>query len=99
MIYRAGDTVRILHPQCHGAVRTVSCKLDGLLFFSGIDGGIWADQVELVHERTGNPCGKPCEHSPRSGCTHCRGLCQQPYGGCPPRAGEDPAIALTGPRQ
>lgn len=38
MRYRAGDTVRILHPQHNGEVRPVACKLDGLLFFSGVDG-------------------------------------------------------------
>ncbi|MCZ1012306.1 hypothetical protein [Streptomyces lydicus] len=76
----------------------MSCKSDGLLFFSGVDGGIWPTQVELVRERTGNPCGATCEHSPREDCWHCRGRCQQPYGGCPPREGEAPTIVLTGPR-
>lgn len=98
MRYNAGDTVRILHLQHQGEVLPVSCKMDGLLFFSGVDGGIWPDQVELVRERTGNPCGTPCEHT-SGDCRHCRGLCQQPYGGCPPREGEIPAIVFTGPRQ
>lgn len=96
--YRAGDTVRILHPEHQGEVRAVSCKMDALLFFPGVDGGIWPYLVELVRERTGNPCGKPCNHLPKEGCVHCRGLCQQPYGECPPRAGEAPSIVFTGPR-
>ncbi|MER6125358.1 hypothetical protein ABT173_22535 [Streptomyces sp. NPDC001795] len=96
--YKAGDTVRILHPAARDQVLDVACLLDGLLFFPGIDGGIWPEQVELVRERAGNPCGRPCEHSPRDSCRHCRGLCQQPYGGCPPRDGEPPAVVFTGPR-
>ncbi|MFF9436335.1 hypothetical protein ACF1BP_21635 [Streptomyces sp. NPDC014735] len=97
MRYRAGDTVRILHPQHQGEIRAVTCKMDGLLFFPGVDGGIWPDQVELVRERTGNPCGTPCEHA-SGDCRHCRGRCQQPYGGCPPREGESPAVVFAGPR-
>lgn len=97
--YKAGDTVRILHPGARDQVLDVACLLDGLLFFPGIDGGIWPRDVELVRERAGNPCGRPCEHSPhQSSCRHCRGLCRQPYGGCPPPAGEPPAVVFTGPR-
>ncbi|WP_274036659.1 hypothetical protein [Streptomyces sp. MMBL 11-1] len=94
--YYAGDTVRILHPQHQGEVLPVICKKDGLLFFLGVDGGIWPDQVELVRARTGNPCGTPCTHT-SGDCRHCRGLCQQPYGECPPRD-EAPVIVFTGPR-
>ncbi|WP_329020326.1 hypothetical protein [Streptomyces sp. NBC_01601] len=97
--YRAGDTVRILHPHHYDETREVACLLDGLLFFSGVDGGIWPAQVELVSERPGNPCGTQCEHSScQTSCEHCRGLCQQPYGRCPPREGEEPAVVFMGPR-